>query len=92
MLQGEAFHIMHSKSHQYRLASVVQHFGIVGSGHYIVYRRVTANISEDNAAELLESAVDQWFCISDTDVSTVSEKEVLDAEASLLFYEKVSDC
>ncbi|CAN4114214.1 unnamed protein product [Withania somnifera] len=78
-----------SKSQKYRLVSVVQHFGIVGSGHYTVYRRVTAKISQDNPAGLLGSAVDQWFCISDTDVHSVSEKDLLDAEATLLFYEKV---
>ncbi|KAJ8544090.1 hypothetical protein K7X08_028601 [Anisodus acutangulus] len=89
--QGGAPPITHSKSHKYRLASVVQHFGRVGSGHYTVYRRVTAKISEDDPAGLLGSAVDQWFCISDTDVHSVSEKDVLDAEATLLFYEKVSD-
>ncbi|XP_055832869.1 ubiquitin carboxyl-terminal hydrolase 27 isoform X2 [Solanum dulcamara] len=90
--QGGGSRITPSKSHKYRLASVVQHFGIVGSGHYTVYRRVTAKISEDNPAGLLGSAVDKWFCISDTDVYSVSERDVLDAEATLLFYEKVSDC
>ncbi|XP_006357345.1 ubiquitin carboxyl-terminal hydrolase 27 [Solanum tuberosum] len=90
--QGETSRITHSKSHKYRLASVVQHFGIVGSGHYTVFRRVTAKIGEDNHAGLLGSAVDKWFCISDTDMYRVSERDVLDAEATLLFYEKVSDC
>ncbi|MCD7451980.1 hypothetical protein HAX54_014506 [Datura stramonium] len=90
--QGGASSITYSKRQKYRLASVVQHFGKVGCGHYTVYRRVTAKISEDEPAGLLGSAVDQWFCISDTDVHSVSEKDVLDAEATLLFYEKVSDC
>ncbi|PHU04765.1 Ubiquitin carboxyl-terminal hydrolase 27 [Capsicum chinense] len=89
--QGGASSTTHSKSHKYQLASVVQHFGLVGSGHYTVYRRVTAKISEDDPAGLLGSAVDQWFCISDTNVHSVSEEDVLDAEATLLFYEKVSD-
>lgn len=71
---------------------MVQHFGIVGSGHYTVFRRVRDKISEENDAELLGSAVDKWFCISDTEVYGVSERDVLDAEATLLFYEKVSDC
>nr|XP_016508097.1 PREDICTED: ubiquitin carboxyl-terminal hydrolase 27-like isoform X1 [Nicotiana tabacum] len=90
--QGEASSITLSKHHKYRLASVVQHFGRVGSGHYTVYRRATAKISEDDPAGLLGSIVDQWFCISDTDMHSVSEKDVLDAEATLLFYEKISDC
>nr|XP_018629610.1 ubiquitin carboxyl-terminal hydrolase 27 isoform X4 [Nicotiana tomentosiformis] len=90
--QREASPITLTGHHMYRLASVVQHFGRVGSGHYTVYRRVTAKIIEDYPAGLLGSAVDQWSCISDTDVHSVSEKDVLDAEATLLFYEKVSDC
>lgn len=90
--QGETSRITHSISHKYQLTSVVQHFGIVGSGHYTVFRRVRDKISEENDAELLGSAVDKWFCISDTEVYGVSERDVLDAEATLLFYEKVSDC
>jgi len=32
-----------------------------------------------------------WFRISDSDVERVAEKCVLEAEASLLFYEKLED-
>ncbi|VFQ96063.1 unnamed protein product [Cuscuta campestris] len=74
------------EKHIYSLVSVVEHFGRVGSGHYIVYRRVAPSISRDNHTG---SSQEQWYCISDSQVDVVSEKEVLDAEASLLFYEKV---
>ncbi|KAL2521389.1 Ubiquitin carboxyl-terminal hydrolase 27 [Forsythia ovata] len=77
-----------SKPRLYRLVSVVEHFGTVGSGHYTVYRRVTAKIGAEDPVALLESAIDQWFCISDSEVHSVSEKDVLNANASMLFYEK----
>ncbi|KAL2498688.1 Ubiquitin carboxyl-terminal hydrolase 27 [Abeliophyllum distichum] len=78
-----------SKPRLYRLVSVVEHFGTVGSGHYMVYRRVTAKIGAEDPVALLESAIDQWFCISDSEVQSVSEKDVLNANASVLFYEKI---
>ncbi|WOG93678.1 hypothetical protein DCAR_0312964 [Daucus carota subsp. sativus] len=68
----------------YRLASVVQHFGRAGGGHYTVYRRVTSNLENGDEGH-------QWFGISDSKVYIVSEEEVLAANASLLFYEKNSE-
>lgn len=68
----------------YRLASVVQHFGRAGGGHYTVYRRVTSNLENGDEDH-------QWFGISDSKVYIVSEEEVLAANASLLFYEKNSE-
>lgn len=73
----------------YRLVSVVQHFGKVGSGHYMVYRRVKAETGHDDPIVLLEPTHAQWFCISDSEVHSVLEKDVLEAEGSLLFYEKI---
>ncbi|KAL3527911.1 hypothetical protein ACH5RR_012567 [Cinchona calisaya] len=78
-----------SRDQIYRLVSVVQHFGRVGSGHYTVYRRVKAETIDDDPIELLEPTRAQWFCISDAQVHSVSEMDVLEAEASLLFYEKI---
>ncbi|KAL0378875.1 UNVERIFIED_CONTAM: Ubiquitin carboxyl-terminal hydrolase 27 [Sesamum radiatum] len=74
----------------YRLVSVVVHFGSSGGGHYTVYRKVTARIGDEDPVALLESTIEQWFCISDSEVHTVSEKDVLDANASMLFYEKIN--
>ncbi|XP_019179500.1 PREDICTED: ubiquitin carboxyl-terminal hydrolase 27 isoform X2 [Ipomoea nil] len=86
------FPSVHTKKHIYRLVSVVQHFGRVGSGHYVVYRRVAANISsDDDPSGQQGSGHEQWYCISDSEVHSVSENDVLDAEANLLFYEKVSE-
>ncbi|KAL3818824.1 hypothetical protein ACJIZ3_004729 [Penstemon smallii] len=76
---------------RYRLVSVVEHFGSGGSGHYTVYRRVTAKIGDEDPASLLGSAIEQWFCISDSQVESVSEKDVFNANASMLFYERIDE-
>lgn len=68
----------------YQLVSVVEHFGRSGSGHYTVYRRALINNDGDSNPV-------RWFCISDSQVHGVSERDVLAAEASLLFYEKLSE-
>lgn len=75
-----------SRNHggMYRLVTVVEHFGMTGSGHYTVYRSVRVASQEDEDCE--ES---RWFSISDSEVGRVSESDVLGAEASLLFYEKL---
>ncbi|KAK9165735.1 hypothetical protein Scep_000926 [Stephania cephalantha] len=76
-----------SRSCMYRLVSVVEHFGKVGSGHYAAYRWVQKeSIGEDSVGQLEPG---YWFCISDSQVSRVSEVEVLTAEATLLFYEEM---
>ncbi|CAA0839199.1 Ubiquitin carboxyl-terminal hydrolase 27 [Striga hermonthica] len=73
----------------YRLVSVVVHFGTSGGGHYTVYRKVTGRLGNEDPVALLESSIEQWFCISDSEVYSVSEKDVLGANASMLFYEKI---
>ncbi|TGZ83257.1 cysteine proteinase [Ascodesmis nigricans] len=61
---------------QYELRSVVAHYGAHNNGHYITYR-IWAG---------------KWWKISDHEVFTSSEDEVLDAgNAFLLFYERVED-
>ncbi|KAI3953225.1 hypothetical protein MKX01_042220 [Papaver californicum] len=84
-------HVVPSKSYMYRLVSVVEHFGRVGSGHYTVYRRVKRSSDDSDSAEKLVGSNARWFCISDTDVWSVSEKDVLAADASLLFYDRVEE-
>ncbi|KAL5555808.1 hypothetical protein UlMin_038044 [Ulmus minor] len=73
----------------YRLVSVVEHFGRAGSGHYTVYRSVGADSCKKEPDAPLEPDSLCWFCISDSEMCRVSEKDVLAAEASLLFYEKI---
>ncbi|XVF18339.1 hypothetical protein REPUB_Repub11eG0013100 [Reevesia pubescens] len=78
-----------SETKLYRLVSVVEHFGRPGAGHYTVYRSMRAKSDEEDSDEYSEPGIIKWFCISDSQVCTVSEKDVLDAEASLLFYERI---
>ncbi|GIZ38394.1 hypothetical protein CKM354_000181200 [Cercospora kikuchii] len=54
----------------YELSSVVVHKGKIDSGHYISYSK------QD----------DEWFRLDDSMVVLVDEKEVLNAEAYMLFY------
>jgi ubiquitin carboxyl-terminal hydrolase 22/27/51 len=54
----------------YELSSVIVHKGKIDSGHYVSYSR------EGN----------DWFLFDDSKVVLVSEAEVLDANAYLLFY------
>ncbi|KAI7730093.1 hypothetical protein M8C21_033299 [Ambrosia artemisiifolia] len=73
--------------HIYNLVSVVEHFGNAGSGHYTVYRRILNKINDSEN----EDCHVYWVGVSDSQVYNVSEEDVLGAEATLLFYEKVSE-
>ncbi|XP_020689717.2 ubiquitin carboxyl-terminal hydrolase 27 isoform X2 [Dendrobium catenatum] len=78
-----------SASCMYQLRSVVEHYGRPGSGHYAVYRRMESQLSFGAAGELPDSMNGSWVYISDTKVKRISLEDVLAAEASMLFYEKV---
>lgn len=54
----------------YKLYGVVYHMGGMGSGHY------TASVLHDT----------QWYCFNDDRVYTISEQDVCNANAYLLFY------
>ncbi|KAH7851989.1 hypothetical protein Vadar_019173 [Vaccinium darrowii] len=87
---GGTFLFAPSERHMYCLVSVVEHFGRSGSGHYTVYRRVKAKY-DGVPVGIAGPALVRWFCISDSQVHSVSEEEVLGAEASMLFYERISE-
>lgn len=76
----------------YNLVSVVEHFGNTGSGHYTVYRRVSRKITNSEIDATSESLNVNWVGVSDSQVYRVLEEDVLAAQASLLFYERVSEC
>ncbi|CAN0878633.1 Ubiquitin carboxyl-terminal hydrolase 27 [Linum grandiflorum] len=77
----------------YRLVSVVEHFGRSGGGHYTVYRSAGyEDCSSGEEEEKKKHSHLHWFCVSDSQVSRVSEEDVLAAEASLLFYERIAQC
>jgi ubiquitin carboxyl-terminal hydrolase 30 len=72
----------------YGLSAIVEHYGKCG-GHYAVYRRVASNPDPDDPGKPLGGLGRRWFYISDGHVSEVSEEDVLCAEATLLFYERL---
>ncbi|EXB64476.1 Ubiquitin carboxyl-terminal hydrolase 27 [Morus notabilis] len=63
----------------------------LAAGHYTVYS--SAKDGSDSFKDEIDTPSEPdpecWFCISDSEVHRVSEKDVLAAEASLLFYEKI---
>ncbi|XP_042313062.1 ubiquitin carboxyl-terminal hydrolase 16 [Sceloporus undulatus] len=84
----------------YALYGIVEHSGTMRSGHYTAYvkTRATANQLSDlvlhgriqqTDTEETESAKGQWFHISDTQVKAVPISKVLNAQAYLLFYERL---
>ncbi|KAG8037896.1 hypothetical protein GUJ93_ZPchr0025g2901 [Zizania palustris] len=73
----------------YNLSAVVEHYGVSGGGHYAAYRRVTPNSDSNDPVQSLASSGKHWLYISDDHVSDVSEDDVLAAEATLLFYERL---
>ncbi|TKA68685.1 hypothetical protein B0A49_05170 [Cryomyces minteri] len=60
----------HASTAIYELSSVVVHKGKLDTGHYVSYSR----------------EADDWFLFDDSKVVLVAEREVLDANAYLLFY------
>jgi len=63
-----------SKFSTYDLCAVITHFGNVGGGHYIAYAKNCIN--------------NKWYEFNDSMVSEVSEYNVANAEAYVLFYNK----
>lgn len=59
-------------SEDFNLTSVIVHFGLMGDGFYVCYRRMN----------------DRWFLTYDLDVKEVSKHDVFYSKASILFYEK----
>lgn len=89
MQESRTCQIAPSETCLYRLVSVVEHFGRPGGGHYTVYRRVQGHPLGQDLNGHLQAVSTEWFRVSDSEVHIVSEEEVLAAEATLLFYEKI---
>ena len=72
---------------RYDLVSVIVHLGgSSSSGHYIAYRRCGTGGTSGSARGVNPSGV--WYRMSDTQVHPVDADEVLQAEATALFYER----
>ncbi|EDQ92397.1 uncharacterized protein MONBRDRAFT_22039 [Monosiga brevicollis MX1] len=79
---------------RYELRSVVVHQGRLTGGHYVAYVRTDMEAStKDTAAaqgpSQTSGSPSSWYCVSDASVRKVAEKEVLAAEAYILFYERL---
>ncbi|WVZ85646.1 hypothetical protein U9M48_032544 [Paspalum notatum var. saurae] len=81
--------LVSSRGKLYGLSAIVEHYGKCGGGHYAVYRRVASNPDPYDPGQPLAGLGRRWFYISDGHVSEVSEEDVLCAEATLLFYERL---
>ena len=89
---------------RYRIKAVVTHYGRHENGHYICYRRhpvlvreeAVRDEDEDSEAgskqEPQKQLEERWWRLSDEDVSSVSEDEVLaQGGVFMLFYERIDD-
>lgn len=79
---------------QYRLSAVVTHYGRHENGHYICYRKhPRAEIVDDSFEpddDVYGAVKGGWWRLSDEDVSSVTEQDVLDqGGVFMLFYERV---
>ncbi|XP_054829198.1 ubiquitin carboxyl-terminal hydrolase 16 [Eublepharis macularius] len=82
----------------YSLYGVVEHSGTMRSGHYTAYVKTRAANNQLSDLVLhgkslqtsgIQSSKGQWFHISDTHVQAVPVSKVLNAQAYLLFYERL---
>lgn len=77
--------------HFYHLVAVLEHSGGAESGHYTMYRRVRTKPSEEGRPQNPNQVPVSWFRISDAEVQHASEADVLEAEACMLFYERIPE-
>ncbi|TKX21002.1 ubiquitin carboxyl-terminal hydrolase-containing protein [Elsinoe australis] len=84
----------------YVLRAVVTHYGRHENGHYICYRQHRQGdehsgcdeSSDVESAKDLQKKTEQWWRLSDDDVSEATEEEVLNqGGVFMLFYERLSD-
>jgi hypothetical protein len=65
------------ENYRYRLFSVLVHDGFsINSGHYYSY---------------VKNSNDIWYCMNDSHVSRVNEKEIFQQSPYILFYERIID-
>lgn len=76
----------------YRLAAIVSHSGSSPlCGHYISWCRVTSWSNVASVADLTQSVSDggQWYLFNDSSVTPAQERDVLNAEAFILLYDRM---
>jgi ubiquitin carboxyl-terminal hydrolase 1 len=85
-----------SASPVYELRAAIQHYGRHENGHYICYRKYPTQSQESAVTDEIELEEkvpkEQWWRLSDDDVSISSEEEVLNqGGVFMLFYEVVEE-
>uniref|UniRef100_A0A8D0L2J6 ubiquitinyl hydrolase 1 n=1 Tax=Sphenodon punctatus TaxID=8508 RepID=A0A8D0L2J6_SPHPU len=84
----------------YSLYGIVEHSGSMRGGHYAAYVKVrvpskkllehiASNKSVQGLKESVGASSGQWVYVSDIHVQMVPESRVLNAQAYLLFYERI---
>jgi len=87
MIRGSGANVSGS-TYLYELKAVVTHYGRHENGHYICYRKFTPAPESKSDSSLKE----QWWRMSDDDVTTVTEEIVLDqGGVFMLFYDQIEN-
>lgn len=77
------------ESVKYQLYGIVVHSGSMGSGHYVAYTRRRESPISDVAS--LEEITKGWHYFSDTQMSATTLDYVLNQQAYILFYERITE-
>jgi ubiquitin carboxyl-terminal hydrolase 1 len=81
-----------SKSTRYMLRAVVTHYGRHENGHYVCYKKHPLRPQHDDAIDEDAPPKETWWRLSDEDVSSVTEEDVLgQGGVFMLFYERVEE-
>ena len=88
-----------SRIRRYELFGLVEHSGTYRDGHYTAFVRVGGSTSAMTAASSSSAPSSQngggkeaaWNLFSDSKVTSVTEQQVKDAQAFLLFYVRVKE-
>ena len=78
-----------SRSVLYQLYGIVVHSGSMSGGHYVAYTRRRESPISDKAS--LDDIRNGWHYFSDSSVSAASLESVLNQQAYILFYERISE-
>lgn len=73
----------------YQLYGIVVHSGSMSGGHYVAYTRRRELPISDKAS--LEDIRNEWHYFSDSSVSKATLESVLNQQAYILFYERISE-
>ena len=87
-----------SRIRRYELFGLVEHSGTYRDGHYTAFVRVGGSTSAMTASSSSASSSQNgggkeaaWNLFSDSKVTSVTEQQVKDAQAFLLFYVRVKE-